>query len=210
MRSKAMRYISAFLAAAVIASAYPLISYADNAADTADTEAVLLSDGLTDYGNYITESGISAKATESAAVSLENAQSDGAEISVQDGVLKWNGGSGNVSFTVNAPQTALYNLRIVWKPLASGVDVNMGVMLDGKYPFDGSEKAVLTREWKNVSETPRKDSQGNEYAQEQEETGEFLTTVLCDYTGILNEPYEFALTAGTHTVTFVKSFIKKN
>lgn len=204
MRSKAIRYISAFLAAAVIVSAYPMISYADNAAAAADTEAVTASSGLTDYSNYITESGISDKAADSASVSLDSVKADGADISLQDGTLKWNGGTGKISFTVNAPQTALYNLRIVWKPSASGVDVNMGVMLDGKYPFDGSEKAVLTREWKNVSETPRKDAQGNEYAQEQEETGEFLTAVLCDYTGILNEPYEFALTAGTHTLTFVQ------
>ena len=50
---------------------------------------------------------------------------------------------------------------------------------------------------------PIRDSSGNEYAQEQTETGEYITSVLQDYTGILNDPYSFKFTKGLHKITLV-------
>lgn len=94
-----------------------------------------------------------------------------------------------------------YEVSIVWKPAESGVNPEISFKVDGEYPFEKAEKIEMLREWKNATATPRKDSIGNEYAAEQVETGEFITTVLRDYTGIVPEHYTFSLTEGKHTFT---------
>lgn len=94
-----------------------------------------------------------------------------------------------------------YELSVVWKPSESGVNPELSLKIDGKYPFEKAETIEMLREWKNATEKPRQDKIGNEYAAEQVETGEFITTVLRDYTGSAAEPYAFALSDGDHTLT---------
>ena len=77
-------------------------------------------------------------------------------------------------------------------------------MIDGKYLFAGSDEIVLSRIWKNATDEPRKDAQGNEYAQEQAEHEGAIETVVRDTETAIIDPFEFALTAGVHTITIVE------
>jgi len=105
------------------------------------------------------------------------------------------------TFEFNAQTAGAYELSIVWKPLESGVNPVISVKIDGKYPIEAAEKIEMLREWKNATVAPRRDKLGNEYAPEQVETGEFITTVLRDYTGYSAEPYAFSLTQGMHRLS---------
>ena len=106
-----------------------------------------------------------------------------------------------LSFNCDTTNAGDYELSLVWKPVESGVNPEISLKVDGKLPFEQAEKIEMLREWKNATEEPRKDKLGNEYAAEQVETGNFITTVLRDYTGSVAEPYIFNLSSGKHTFT---------
>lgn len=105
----------------------------------------------------------------------------------------------NLGFT--AENEGIFELSVVWKPMENGVNPEISVKIDGKYPFEKAENIEMLREWKNLTDKPRQDKIGNEYAAEQVETGEFITTALRDYTGSSAEPYAFSLSSGEHTLT---------
>ncbi len=105
-----------------------------------------------------------------------------------------------IELAVNVAQGGLYNIKIVWKPENSGLDIKTTLKINGEIPFDGVQKLMLRREWKN-SDKARVDAQGNEYAPEQVETGEYITTLLSDNTGVAVEPYTFALVEGANTIS---------
>ena len=205
MKKNFLRVLAIALTMAMLVSAVvtaPAVAFAEEAPVDANQSAS--ASNLNAYAEYLNNSGITNYATGSAAASLSGYQATVDRVEVSDGVLHWYDGAGSVSLTVTVPETALYNFKLVWKPKESGVDLNLGIMVDGKYLFEGANSAVFTRRWKNASDEPRSDIQGNQYSQEQIETGEFIESFFSDTTGLVSEPYTFALTAGTHTITLVE------
>lgn len=168
--------------------------------DITDTESVGVDIG--DYDKYIEDGGLK-DADKEISLSLENFTSNGASVLFKDGILDWADGKGSITFAADIIGTGNFNIKLVWKPKAAGIDPKISVMLDGKLPFTNAAQIELRREWKNISEAPRVDASGNEYAQEQVETAEYITSLLQDFTGISTEPYRFSLTEGQHTITLV-------
>ncbi len=131
-------------------------------------------------------------------LSLDTITANDTNATVSDGVIDWADGNGSLSFKADVPEDALYSVKIVWMPKSSGVDPKIGIKLNGNIPFELAGSIALKREWKNISEDPRVDGNGNEYAQEQVETGEYITSVLQDFTGMAVRPYVFALDKGAN------------
>ena len=180
-----------------------IVCSADEIGDSAVVDTLTTGSGTVtagDYAEYLKNNDIK-DAKDRISLSLQNFTAKDANVSFADGVIDWNDGKGSLDFVADIPESALYNIEIVWKPTSAGIDPGIGVMLDGEFPFTNSSKITLKREWKNISEAPRVDAQGNEYAQEQVETGEYITSVLQDYSGVATEPYCFALSEGKHTIT---------
>lgn len=213
VRKKIMGLLSVLLVVSVFLSGISMQTFTVFA-DTADTISDVNADAttqvssnneLTGYADYIKNCGISNKATGEVSVPInEFVSADGADAVLSDGAVDWNNGDGSVIWTFNVDQAGLYNLRIDWVAMGSGVNPNFGVLIDGQYLFEGSDEVVLPRIWKNATDEPRSDAQGNEYAQEQIEVDNTVTTVLQDKDGVVVDPYEFALSAGTHTIAFAK------
>ncbi|MBQ1186113.1 MAG: extracellular solute-binding protein [Clostridia bacterium] len=185
------------LTSTVVCSAAPADEADPTDTPVADTQANAVT---TDYEQYIKDNNFK-EAKEEISVALDAFIADGATATYGTEEINWEDGLGGLTFAVNVPENALYNLEITWKPTAAGIDPSVGVKLDGQYPFAAAEGMDLKREWKNISDAPRVDWAGNEYAQEQVETGEYITSVLQDFTGMVTEPYTFALSAGDHTLT---------
>ena len=175
MKKKAIRLFAAFLTIVMTVAIFALpASYCVSATEIADTAIE---------------------------VDLKCYRSDNALTAFEGDNLGWQGND-ELTFDFNAQTAGAYELSVVWKPLESGVDPVISLKIDGQYPFAAAEKIEILREWKNATEKPRSDDLGNEYAPEQVETGEFITTVLRDYTGSSAEPYTFSLTEGAHSLTF--------
>ena len=201
LRVLAIALTMSIMVAAVVTA--PVVAFAEEA-PVADVGQNTGTSELATYVDYVNNSGITNYATQSAEASFDGYQATVDKVEIVDGILHWYDGNGTVTVNVHVPETALYNFKFVWKPKESGVNLNLGIMVDGKYLFEDTKNAVFTRRWKNISDEPRSDVQGNQYSQEQVETGEFIEAFLNDTTGLVAEPYTFALTAGTHTITLVE------
>ena len=127
------------------------------------------------------------------------------EISTQYGDLPamvWNTGSGNVSYTINVPVTAPYNLKMQYVTLeGNGLDIEYGIMIDGKYPFEAAKSIIYPRMWKNKKNEWSKSESGDDLTPDQVEYTDVIQYYARDNGGIEVEPYVFLLTKGAHTIT---------
>ncbi|MDO4608330.1 MAG: extracellular solute-binding protein [Clostridia bacterium] len=220
MSKKIARYLSLLLAVSVLFSGISLqitTAYAEEAENTNAVVEAKSEDNvdnaknnatddeqLPNYVDYTADHGVTNKAKSNVDVAIDAFAADGADVTVNENTLSWKSGEGKVTWTFTVDETALYNLKFDWQAQSSGVDINLGVMIDGEYVFDGADEIILSRLWKNAEKAPRTDVQGNEYAQEQTEIDDVVETVVRDFETAVIDPFEFALTAGEHTITLVE------
>ncbi len=96
------------------------------------------------------------------------------------------------------PQTGIYSIRLKYYPLkATGLDIELGVLLDGKVPFHEIDSVMLPRTWidENILQS---NHSGNDIRPTQIEKECWNTRWLEDNNGMYAEPYRFYLEAGTH------------
>ena len=112
--------------------------------------------------------------------------------------------SGSIGWTVNVAETGLYDISILYYPVAGkSSDIQRSVFLDGNLPFTEAADVEFRRIWANESDTIQKDNQGNEMKPKQVEKPSWEETRLEDADGFYTKPFLFYLTAGKHTVEFV-------
>ena len=188
--------------------------FADNGVSSdilSDTESFSASkNGIITYSEYLEANGsYTVSDTDISVVGASFFEAEnGADVSTgsyknAQNALIWNEGNGSVSWKFVVKKAGLYNFKYVFLPLKGGNNLEYTLLLDREIPFDGADSLVFTRDWKNRSEKHRTDKQGNELSSEQCETGEFVTRLAVDDTGVEIEPYCFALSVGEHTVTLV-------
>ena len=96
------------------------------------------------------------------------------------------------------PQTGIYSIRLKYYPLkATGLDIEWGILLDGKAPFHEIDSITLPRTWidENIIQS---NNNGNDIRPAQIEKECWSTRWLEDSNGMYAEPYRFYLEAGTH------------
>ncbi len=103
----------------------------------------------------------------------------------------YTGDSSTVTFTVDVPEKGLYNLYIEYlAPESRGVEVERGVLINGKAPFADAMNLSFSRIWTDSGE-PRVDNQGNVLRPSQVEIFEWQKAYFKDDMGYVIEPYEF-------------------
>ena len=136
----------------------------------------------------------------------------------EENCLYWANDAGQVTYEFEVKQSGLYNLEMFYYPIAgNNTTVEIGMKLDGEYPFSAAKTFTLDRYWADESAI-RKDSRDNEIRPGQTEYDTWVTYPVKDKEGLFNEPYYFYLEAGKHTLTFIgikvnvafKSFTFKN
>lgn len=186
MIAKTKYCITITLIALIVFQAFSGFAASADTADKPHSETAVKSsdDG---YSEYLSKFSGAADAAENIEVAVKQTDRHGS-----DGFT--------TAFTVE--KSGFYNMRVIWKPEKSGMDIETGIMLDGAYPFDGMKNCMLVRLWENADKNPRKDNLGNEYAQEQKEIEGDIETVIRNSSAVNPEPYKFYLESGAHTVTF--------
>ena len=220
MRKKLLRTVAVLCAAALLLAAVPFSAFADEAPLQPSEQGTLLTSTdspYPEYKQYISEHASIAVSSSDDAVVLSGAQGvaeegqaqaladytiEGTDISKKD-VLDWSTGEGSVTYTFTVPKTALYNFSLTFLPPENGVNVELGLLLDGEHPFSETTSLKFTRDWVNVSDEFREDDKGNQIAPEQKLSGDFVSRLAEDNTGVNLEPFMFYLTEGEHTVTLV-------
>lgn len=196
------RSIALLLAAALVSGGV----HSAAAGNTESGKAAAVS--VSEYAEYTAENAAAPNADGDIEAVLENAQGSlGAEFRLAadyngEKALLWEKGEGGITFEFTAASAGLYNIELTYYLPESGVEPEIGVMTDGKYPYSELEKVALPREWKN-SGAAREDEDGNQLTPEQVESGRYITRRLKDSSGVNTEPYLVSLTAGRHTVTIL-------
>ncbi len=164
-------------------------------------------DGLPDYDSYLSDNASVTDAVGEVVVdggdyiSSEGATVERiAELEGQTNVLKWSNGEGKVTYRVNIPTTAMYSVLVRYEGIKNHNNpIRLGIKIDGVYPFDGLDAVELPRVWKDAGDI-RSDGVGNEFTAEQVEEFIFTEEYVTDASGLVSDPYIFALSAGVHTI----------
>lgn len=190
-----------------------------SSAATTDTDSIR----QTSYTNYVKKYADAARPDQTVEVlgkdydpaSVTDAQITVTTVDGENDVMQWANQEGSVSWTVNIPETGVYNIKMIYEALESNTnDVEFSLLIDGESPYATASRITLSKRWINESEI-KQDSRQNDIRPGQISTPCWQETPLEDIDGLFNEPLEFYMEAGEHTITFesekaefaVKSFI---
>lgn len=109
----------------------------------------------------------------------------------------------SLTYAVEVPEPGRYQVALTYYPLKSDErPIELGLMVDGEYPFDGAEKFCLKRVYQNETAI-LKDNSGNEYSPRQVEYFNWFTEYLKIIDGTVDDPVELYLPAGKHNITIL-------
>ena len=111
---------------------------------------------------------------------------------------------GQVEWKVNVPQSGLYHISMLYYPVdgkSSGIVRTL--LIDGEVPFEEAAYLQFDRVWDNERSEVQRDNRGNELRPRQQENPEWRETLFKDSEGYYEEPFQFYLSAGEHTLTLV-------
>lgn len=164
----------------------------------------------TSYTNYVKKYADAARPDQTVEVlgkdydpaSVTDAQITVTTVDGENDVMQWANQEGSVSWTVNIPETGVYNIKMIYEALESNTnDVEFSLLIDGESPYATASRISLSKRWINESEI-KQDSRQNDIRPGQISTPCWQETPLEDIDGLFNEPLEFYMEAGEHTITF--------
>lgn len=106
-----------------------------------------------------------------------------------------------LEITVEVPEEGVYNLGLEYtleEERTSSLEI--GLRIDGEFPFSECESLFLPLEWK-LSDEIRKDGAGNEFSPEVLISEGSIFSFVTDSSGWSTEKYLFYLTKGAHNIT---------
>ena len=132
-----------------------------------------------------------------------SASSNGKIVVENDGSITL-GADETVDYKFNVPSDSAYNIKLSYAALTDNkLKLNIGIKLDGDYPFEEAESLSFSTAWNNETNDFDSDDKGNQLTPDQIMIDGFFTYPSYDDTGVEIKPYEFYLTAGTHTISVV-------
>ena len=156
---------------------------------------------LPDYADYAAANDTTA-ATASVTIEATGAQlPDDGSVEWKNQRLCWGTEPGAVTLTADIPADGWYAVSFEYIGLAGGGgDIEIGLQVDGAYPYAQAERFMLPRIWQNDGAV-RTDTNGNEFAPEQIEVAVQRRGAMRDVNGFITEDLGVYLTAGVHAFT---------
>lgn len=175
-----------------------------------DAEVIDLGD--TAYSSYIEKySNTSDAKTEIKISATEFSEDKNAAVKIGNiekiaSALIWESAEGEVSWQFTALETALYEIHFSYYQLSGrNSSIDLGIKIDGVYPFDEAKSNSFDRIWRDDSEILT-DKNGDEYTPSISESPEWTVQSFRDTKGYYrNAAYKFYITEGTHTLTLISN-----
>lgn len=215
------RVISSALALALAAtSCVALLAEAETAENTDSTdestlgtqdvnaELVDASNRENAYSNYTKKYADAARPEQEVTINGKDfvSKSDDAEITVatvdgKDNVMQWANQEGSVSWEFEVSESGVYNLETSYEALAGGTtSIEFALLIDDVCPYTTASRITLPKRWVNETDILQ-DVKGNDIRPGQVEEVCWQTSPLKDIDGLSNEPLEFYIEKGKHTLT---------
>lgn len=107
----------------------------------------------------------------------------------------------SLTYTLTVPAAGRYQVVFCYYPIRNSErSLELGLQVDGAYPFSGAERFLLNRQF--VNETAiQEDAQGNQYTPRQVEYFDWFEAPMKLLDGTVDDPVELYLEAGEHTLT---------
>lgn len=204
--------MSAAVAASVFCGGGGTISYAESSADeneeiNVDNFNIVSNENA--YRNVIKQYADAPKPMEEISIDVSKFSAvDGAKCALTDwegekNCVSWLDSEGSVSWEFEVKTAGLYNMEMFYYPVSgNNTTVEVGLMIDGKLPFDETKLVELDRYWRNKTSSIQYDAQNkNQKRPPQVEYDCWVTYPIKDKDGLINTPYYFYLEAGKHTLT---------
>ncbi|MBR2043261.1 MAG: extracellular solute-binding protein [Clostridia bacterium] len=222
MKKKTLRMLAWLLAIVMMFSAASVSVMAapednQNSASASDSTAAtdtvdkLVEGSGSDYVSYQnSNAGVPAAKEDIAIPAINYTSENGSGVKVGEkfgkkDVLLWESRNGSVTYTFDIPEEAVYNIEFEYGLLDSSErDLDFGIQIDGKFPFDEASALELPRMWMDATDF-RTDDVGNQFAPEQISYEGYVTKAAFDASGASVYPMEFKFTKGTHTVTILNN-----
>lgn len=192
--------ISTLISFAIVSSMFVICAVADDTVEVPPNNFDINS--KSNYSDYINTIKDKATATESINVDIQNLISNNEKTT--DGLVVINGDCPSAKFKFTSVKDAVYNIKLAYLPSEIGTaNIEIGLKIDGKYPFYDSERMICFRNWKDTSQEWRIDNSGNEFTTEQVQTNQIVEHTLFDKNGVYTEPFKFFLSEGTHEIEII-------
>ncbi len=119
-----------------------------------------------------------------------------------DDCLVWTNHYGTVTYTFNVEKAGNYCLELLYYTIGGdNTTIDVGLLLDGEYPFSACNSLSLDRYWADSSAIKIDTNNGNQIRPTQKEYDMWVTYPIKDKEGLFNDPYSFYLSEGEHTLT---------
>lgn len=116
--------------------------------------------------------------------------------------LLFSGEGESAEATVSVKKAGVYELSFLYYPLpGNSREIEIGLELDGAFPFSEAATIVLERAWRDETEIQTDPTTGNQYSPRQVESPMWLTSLLKNRDGKYRGAYRLYLTEGEHTLT---------
>ena len=117
--------------------------------------------------------------------------------------------TGQIVWTVEVSETGLYQIAVDYYPTdEKNGDIEIELQVDGNLPFDGMQRLVLPKLYRDETSDFRQDNRGNEMRPAQISQACWLSTALTDSEGYASDPYLVYLEKGSHTIAVLP--VKQN
>lgn len=135
---------------------------------------------------------------------------EGSDIRIMDnfkgmaGASLHTGEEGRVEWEVHVPESGLYHISALYYPIeGKSSNIERTLLIDGKVPFEEAAYLQFDRVWDNELPEVEQDNRGNDLRPRQKERPVWREAVFKDYEGYYDEPFQFYLSAGSHTIELV-------
>lgn len=111
----------------------------------------------------------------------------------------------SLAFEIEVPADGFYNVGMSYLPIDEAMtDIEIGLKIDGEYPYTAAEKFVFPRMWMDADTENNTDDYGNEFAAQQIPYTDFYFNVTFNEDSESGENYLVHLTAGKHNIEILR------
>jgi len=139
-------------------------------------------------------------------VSFDNAELTVEDLEGAESALLWKNSEGSATWNFTVEDSGLYEIGVEYYQLTGRRSaIEIGLMIDGEYPFKESKSSDFSRIWHDSSKIVA-DENGDEYAPDVVETPKWTVASFKDCDGYYdNSAYNYYLSAGQHTLTLTSN-----